>query len=160
MFTVGDLRNIAIQIEKNGETTYRNAARAVNDPQLAEMLNWLADDERRHAEWFAKISSTQELSVEQREMEQIGSSLLQDIVKGNTFGLAEEDLVQAEDIFSILSAAHTLEQDTVLFYEFLMGFLDAEESRQQLQRIIQEEKEHVAALNRLLSSEQLNSCSS
>lgn len=158
MFTIGDLRNIAIQIEKNGEKTYREAAGAATNMQLAEVLTWLADDEKRHAQWFSGITATSKLTAEQAEMESIGSSLLRDIVKGNTFDLDTKELINADTLTSVLTMARALEQDTVLFYEFLLGFLDNDESQQQLQQIIAEEKKHTTALDQLLEAEQSCNC--
>jgi len=158
MFTTGDLRNIAIQIEKNGEKTYRSAALATADPELAELLTWLADDEKRHAQWFSQIETKNTLTAEQAEMESVGSSLLRDIIKDKTFDLDQQELINADSLMSVLTMARALEQDTVLFYEFLLGFLDDEESRQQLNLIIDEEKKHMAALDQLVDKEHSCDC--
>jgi rubrerythrin len=52
MFTIADIRHIAIQIEKNGEETYRKAASEATDPDIGQILGKMADDEKRHAQWF------------------------------------------------------------------------------------------------------------
>ena len=98
MFTIGDIRNIAIQIERNGEKTYRTASKAVADPDIAEMLTWMANEEERHAKWFADLRSTKPLTAEQLEMEAMGRTLLQDMIKGNSFLLDQKELESAENI--------------------------------------------------------------
>jgi rubrerythrin len=149
MFTIADIRNIAIQIEKNGEETYRNAGKAVRDPDIARALDWMADEEKRHSRWFETIRSTRPLTQEQREMEVAGRTLLQDMVKGNTFLLDQRELERAETVMEILVRSKALEQDTIIFYEFLLGFLDDEASIRQLKTIIEEERNHVRELERM-----------
>ena len=68
MFTLTDIRNIAVQIEQNGEETYRRAARQTSDPELAQMLNWLADEEKRHGKLFASIVIEKTLTAEEAEL--------------------------------------------------------------------------------------------
>jgi rubrerythrin len=149
MFTIADIRNIAIQIESNGEETYRNAGKTVRDPDIARVLNWMADEEQRHAQWFETIRSTRPLTQEQREMEEVGRTLLQDMVKGNTFLLDRKELEHAETVTEIVVRSKTLEQDTIIFYEFLLSFLDDEESIRKLKTIIGEEHNHIKELERL-----------
>lgn len=146
MFTIGDIKNIAIQIEKNGEASYRKAAEIAKNPEVSEMLLWMADQERRHAEWFSELRSNKPLTQEQLEMEEIGKTLLQDMIKGNDFLLDQEGLESAETIREVLDVSKSFERDTILFYEFLMGFIDDEETKDQLLEIIKEEKNHIEQL--------------
>jgi rubrerythrin len=146
MFTIGDIRNIAIQIERNGEETYRKAGKAARDPQVAEMLAWMADEEKCHANWFAKLQSNKPLTAEQQEMESVGQSLLQEMIKGNNFLLDEDELQNAKNVQEVVTLSKTFELDTILFYEFLIGFLDDQEVIDQLQRIIEEERKHYQQL--------------
>jgi rubrerythrin len=149
MFTIGDIRNIATQIEKNGEETYRNAAKAARNPDIARTLAWMAEEEQCHALWFETIRSTKPLTQELRQVEDMGRTLLQDMVKGNSFLLDEKELERAENVMEVLARSKTFERDTIIFYEFLLGFLDDEDTIQQLKRIIKEELNHIKELERL-----------
>lgn len=149
MFTIADIRNIAVQIEKNGEETYRNAGLASTDPEVVAILNRMAEDERRHAEWFAAIRSEKPLTREQREMEAVGRTLLQDMVKGNTFLLEQSELERAKTVAEVLARAKVFEQDTILFYQFIQGFLDDPEAAYWLEKIITEEGNHIRQLEHL-----------
>lgn len=152
MFTIADIRNIAIQIERNGEETYRQAAQETSDPSIASILNRLADDENKHGQWFASIQSNNQLTPEQKELEAVGRTLLQDIVKNQTFSLEQNQLVEAEHIDDVLRQAITFEQDTIGFYEILLGFLDDDQDVAQLEAIIEEERRHVDQLEEMLAS--------
>ncbi|WP_457575446.1 ferritin family protein [Desulfomarina sp.] len=149
MFTLSDICNIAIQIEENGAETYRRASEGIEDPKLAEVLTWMALEEEKHARWFESIQSDQTLSSEQREMAAIGRSLLTDIIKSNTFSLDREKLEEAGSFKEILAQSIEFEQDTILFYEILLDFLDNDETREKLQMIIREEKNHIKKLETL-----------
>ncbi len=160
MFTVGDIRNIAIQIEKNGEETYRNASKAANDPKVAEILAWMAEEEKQHANWFTNLRSSKPLTSEQQEIEAVGRTLLQDMIKGNNFLIDENELQKAKSVKEVLAQARTFELDTILFYEFLIGFLDDEEVEQQLRDIIEEERNHIEQLQRLEEQQGCDYCGS
>ena len=46
MFTVADIREIAVQIEKNGEAAYRAAAQLISDSAVSEIFTWMAEEEQ------------------------------------------------------------------------------------------------------------------
>jgi len=146
MFTIADIRNIAIQIERNGETTYRQAAEKTADPEIARLLETMAEDERRHGRWFENIQADQVLTEEQRQLEEVGKSILQEMVKEKTFSLEQDSLQASESLEQILAACQGFEQDTILFYEMLGGFIDDEKTMAQLQAIIAEERRHYRQL--------------
>ncbi len=149
MFTIADIRNIAVQIEKNGEETYRKASLASKNPEIAQLLAAMADDERRHGEWLATLTSDKPLTEEQREMEVAGRTLLQDMVKGNPFLLAESELERAESVGEVLTRSKDFEEDTILFYQFIQEFLDDPDAVRQMQSIIAEEHNHLRQLEKM-----------
>ena len=149
MFTLTDIRNIAVQIEQNGEETYRRAARQTSDPELAQMLNWLADEEKHHGTLFASIVIKKSLNAEEAELEAMGRSLLQDIVRSQTFSLEQGRLEQATSLEALFNQSIEFEADTIEFYEFLAGFLDDQEAVAQLNDIIEQEREHVRQLEQM-----------
>lgn len=152
MFTIGDIRNIAIQIEKNGEEAYRKASEAVEDLCLKEVLAEMAEEEKQHAEWFSSLKSNKPLTQEQMELENVGRTLLQDMVKGNTFLLDPDKLKNSTTLQEVLHQSTTFEQDTILFYQFLQGFLEDDEAIEQLELIIEEERNHMKRLETMFST--------
>ena len=158
MFTVTDICNIAIQIEKNGEEAYLNASKAVDDTHISEILAWMAKEEAHHVKWFENFNADIAVSAEQQKIEEMGKSLLQDMVKGNGFLLEQGELEKAEDVASVLSRSIELEQDTILFYEFLSGILEEEETIKQLEKIIAEERNHIKQLELLQKTNISTAC--
>ena len=152
MFTIDDIREIAIQIEKNGEQAYRRAAAAADRPDIAALFGKMADEERQHAEWFASIRSKRQLSGDELELEQMGRRLLREMVADQTFSLDQEELRQAGDIEESLERARIFEQDTVLFYEFLYSLIEDDEVKTHLKAIIAEERRHADQISELVDS--------
>jgi rubrerythrin len=150
MFSARDIGAVAAQIEQNGERFYRRAQIKVRDRALKNLLGWLADEERRHAEWFSALSSTIPVAPENFQIEEMGRTLLQDSVGDQTFSLDERQLTQADDIVRLCGHAIEFEKDTIVFYEMLRDFIDSKETLAQLQGIIDEEKQHVAKLTQLI----------
>lgn len=149
MFTLADVRNIAVQIEENGEASYRRAAGRAREAEMARILTWMAEEERQHAELFTAIIDERPLSTEQRELEAMGRALLQDIVRSQTFSLDEEQLDQTVDLDQLLAQSLEFEKDTIDFYEFLAGFLDDPQAISQINAIIEQERGHVKQLTQM-----------
>ncbi len=152
MFTLTDIRDIAIQIERNGEKAYRRASEYASDPEFAQMFNWMADEEARHAKWFEIIESDMPVSSEHQEMEAMGRGLLQEMMKSQTFSLEQDRMENADYMGDLLSQSMAFEHDTILFYEMLSGFIDDPETMLQLDVIIAEERKHIDELTRMKAS--------
>ena len=149
MFTVADIREIAVQIEKNGEAAYRKAAELITDSTVSDIFIWMAEDEKRHAEFFSKIESAEQITDEQIELEKMGRQLLQEMVADQTFSLDGEMLLKTSDFEEAVTQAQLFEQDTIMFYEFLLNLVSDDEARQQLEQVIEEEKRHVEQLGEM-----------
>lgn len=149
MFTIADIRDIAIQIEENGEKAYRQASREADDPEIAEIFSWMADEEKRHARWFASIESEKPLTDEQQAIEEMGRGLLKEMIADQTFSLEHEELLQAKTFQKMVSQSKTFEQDTIIFYQFIKGVLDDADACRQIDLIIAEEEKHFERLAEL-----------
>lgn len=152
MFRITDICNIAIQIEKNGEASYRQTAAQVTDRKISELLSWMADEEQRHRQWFCELRSEAVVPPEHAELEEMGRSLLRDMVANQTFSLDQEQLNRTETLRELLTQAKAFEEDTILFYEFLRGLLDDEEAARGLETIIEEERLHAERLEELVET--------
>jgi rubrerythrin len=151
MYTIEDIRQIAIQIEHNGEDVYRSAARRSDHREMAKILDWLADEEQRHGKWFKSMpTDTKAVPGEYSEMAALGRALLREMVEGKTFSLEGKRLDGADDVIAILSQSLGFEEDTILFYDMLKAFMEDQRDVAQLERIIQEERGHVKILQNLM----------
>lgn len=154
MFSLKDISELAEKIERNGEHLYRRAKRAVKDPQLRALLNWLADEEQRHAQWFSKLNwGNQEIDPD-AEMAKMGRALLVEMVGEQTFSLDKKGLESAGTINKIVSQAIEFEKDTIIFYGMLRDFIKDRTVQEQLDIIIAEEHSHVDKLSAFLDQPQ------
>jgi rubrerythrin len=151
MFTLEDIRNIALNIEKSGEETYRRAARLCPDINIARLLEAMADDERRHYQWLAALSSTRELSAKEQEMESMGRHLLEEMMAGNPFLPSSDDLAAAASLEEVLQRSREFEEDTIVFYQFLLSLLEDDAAIEEMKNIIAEEDRHQRNLETMLN---------
>ena len=156
MFSAREIIDLAIRIEENGERIYRGAVKRVSDPSLASLLQWLADEELRHAEWFSQIKETLKEVEHDPRIEEMGRLLLQGILGDQTFSLKETDFSALHQVRDLIATAMEFEKDTILFYEILRPLVSSQEGLDHLERIIREENRHVRVLGDLLESSALN----
>jgi len=150
MFTLSEIIDLAIRIEKNGENAYRKAQEEVSNPSLASMLQWLAEEEVEHVKWFTRLKEKAATSAEDPKLEEMGKAILQGVLGDQAFSIKDADFSKTEDINSLLELSVEFEKDTALFYEMLSAFIDDEETLNQLDKIIEEEKRHVQLLEEFL----------
>jgi rubrerythrin len=152
MFTLTDIIEIAVQIEKNGESTYRRAQRKTSDPSLADLLGLLADEELEHQRWFAELKGRVGTQPVDKNLEAVGRELFQNILGEKAFSLDDVDLSQVPDTQTVMRVSAEFEQDTVVFYEMLEPFVEDSRSREDLRLIIAEEKGHLHKLQERLGN--------
>ena len=152
MFTLSDIIEIALQIEKNGESTYRRAQRETSDPSLADLFGLLADEELEHQRWFTEFKGRVGTKPVDQNLEAMGRELFQNILGEKAFSLDEVDLSQVADTRTVMRISAEFEQDTVVFYEMLEPFVEEPQSREDLRVIIEEEKRHVRDLQERLEN--------
>jgi rubrerythrin len=151
MFTITDLRQIAVQIERNGESTYRKASQMVEDKKLTDLLIWMADEEAQHARWFEKLQAEYKDACEFPELGAMGRTLLQNMVENQTFSLDHTQLAKEHEVRGILIQSQEFENDTILFYDMLKNFLDDPIAIEHLELIISEEKGHLRKLRDMMA---------
>ena len=153
MFSIQEIFDLAIQIEKNGEKFYRGAMEKVANVSLESLLQWLADAEVEHSQRFTELKQTVKTDVVNGELETMSRALLQDILKGQTFSLDDIDLTQIPGVETLLQVAMEFEKDTILFFEMISGLIDDTETSEWLTKIIGEEEHHVKILQEFLDKE-------
>ncbi len=146
MFRIGEILDLAVRIERNGEKTYRKARERFGEEELRELLSWMAAEEERHAAWFSELKRRVESSGGNPFLEEMTRQVLEDLVAGRSFSLEEVDFGAIEDPARLIEVFLGFEQDTVLFYEILSSFVEEEETRRHLEAIIAEEKRHIEKL--------------
>jgi len=150
MFTLDEIIEIAIQIEKNAGEIYRNALRQTRDGAIAGLLRRLADEEEKHIRWFESLRRDSDRMIDNPEFEEMGKSILLGIVGGRGFSLEEADLSSMVETRELFHLAVEFEKDTAIFYEMIHSLVEDEDTLNQLDSIIKEENSHVLLFQELL----------
>jgi rubrerythrin len=153
MFSIKEILDLAVQIEKNGEATYREAARKIDNPVLVPLLEWMAEEEARHAVWFGEQARQAGVTFQTPVLEELNQELLTHLMEGQSFSLKEVDFTRISDITELLKVSVEFERDTVLFYEMLQPFIEDAATLEQLEAIIAEENRHIEKLQAFVDSE-------
>lgn len=149
VFEIGEILDLAIRLERNGEAEYRAAMRRVSDPRLLEMLEWMAEEEVRHRRWFENLKQTLDTGGGNPFLKEMGRSLFGDTVGSQSFSLREVDFAAIETAAELLEVFGEFENDTVVFYEMIEPFVEDGPTRGQLREIIEEEKRHIDQIRAL-----------
>ena len=143
MFSATEIIDFAIQIEQNGENLCREAAQKKIDPDLASLLEWMAEQEAQHTKWFSDLRLKIRITGKVSLLEQLGKSLLRDVLGEQSFSLRDSDFSKIQNIKDLLSLLIEFEQDTVLFYEMLYTTVEDKRAISLLDKIIAEENQHI-----------------
>ena len=146
MFSMREIFDLAIQIEKNGEQYYRDAMKEISNPSLRSMLEWLAEEEEKHQIWFSERKEKLHTEGDALELEEMGSSILQSILGDQSFSLKEADLSKIDSVEAYIQLAIEFEKDSILFYEMIGSFIEDTETSEKLNEIIAEENRHIELL--------------
>lgn len=152
MFAIEEIIDLAIKIEENGEKVFRNAAEKISNPSLVSLLQWLADEEVKHAKWFSELKQTVGKTTNDPRLAEIGKSILLGALGNETFSLKDADFSKIEQIKDLLTLSIEFERDTVLFYEMMRPFIEEKETLDHLDAIIEEENSHIRLLQESLDS--------
>ncbi len=153
MFSIREVIDLAIQIEKNGEQYYRDAIQKISNPSLQSMLEWLADEEGKHQSWFSERKQRLETEGDDLEMEEMGRDILQGILGDQSFSLKEADLSKIDGVEALIQLAVEFEKDSILFYEMIGSFIKDRETSEKLNEIIAEENRHIELLEDFQNTE-------
>ena len=146
MFSSAEIIDFAVQIEQNGERLCREVAQRNIDPELASLLEWMADQEAQHIKWFSDLKLKSNIAGNFSQLAQFGEGLLREVLGDQSFSLRDADFSKIQNIKELLSLLIEFERDTVLFYEMLQTAVEDKKANSLLDKIIAEENQHVVQI--------------
>ena len=153
MFLIHEILDLAIRLEKNGESVYRNAVDKASKPELVSLLEWMADEEVKHASWFSNLKQKVVTDSINPFMAEIGREIFGDMLGKKSFSHQEVDFSKVERVEDLIAVFIEFEKDTVLFYQTLKPFIEDKDTLTHLEQIIAEENNHISMLHKLLEDE-------
>jgi rubrerythrin len=153
VFTAAEALEMAMEIEKNGEVFYNEAAAKSTDSEVKALFEDLAVQEQGHYQAFLKMSKGTQPATElpTAEYDQY-QTYVQVALENALFAGPDKALAlaaQADDRDTALRAAIGFEKDTLLFFYDLRDMVN-EADRETISLIIREEKKHVRRLAKML----------
>jgi rubrerythrin len=146
MFTIREIYELAIQIERNGEAFYRGAGRQVQNPALKALFEHLADEEMNHIETFEVKKDALGSEPDQDGLHESATAILRGLLGDQTFSLKEVDLSKIRREKDLIALAVEFEKDTILFYDMISAFIEDRRTAAQIKGIVDEENRHVQLL--------------
>ncbi|MBN1178562.1 MAG: ferritin family protein [Anaerolineae bacterium] len=153
VFTAVEALNIGLQIEKNGQAFYENAAKKMKAPAVKALMEDLARWEKQHYKTFQQLADQvgdpPSLSAPEWEAyeEYVQSALANALFEGPDKALAAVDAIENDE--DALRMALGFEKDALLLYYDLRELMP-EAERGVVNEIIREEKKHALLLAKLL----------
>ena len=146
MFTLYEIYDLAVKIEKNGEKYFRESVKKVSNPSLKTLFQWLAEQEVKHGKWFMQKKESSKAGTETIALDEMSSKMLQDILGDQRFSLGEVEFAHIDTVGRLLSIATEFEEDTIIFFRMLRSLIEDDESLRGLDEIIEEENHHIQVL--------------
>jgi len=145
MFTLQEIYDLAIQIEKNGEAFFREAEKKISKPTLKSLFLWLAEQEVKHSSWFKQKKESSKVKSETLALDKMTVKMLKDILGDQSFSLREVEINRVKTVEDLLSVAIEFEEDTIIFFQMVRSLVD-DDTVKGLDEIIEEETHHIKML--------------
>lgn len=152
-FNADEVFEMGMDVEKNGEAYYRKASEKLNDPDVKEVMNWLADEENSHYQTFKELreslpaKSTTPTVPDPEDQE---SLYLDALVKSRLFNNqqeAERVAASATGEIDALKTALAFEKDTILFFMSMKDMTKENLGKDKIDWLIDEEHKHVVKIS-------------
>lgn len=145
IFSVGEIVNFAIEIEKNGEKFYRSAAEKITDEKIKSLFTVLADEETEHRKTFENLLG----KVKNYEIsDDLGGeyfTYLKAYVDGKIFN---KNIPKVKNTVDIIQFALNAERDSILYYLEMKNFVQEDDGKI-VDKIIEEERQHFVKLTQI-----------
>ena len=152
-YTVQEIVEIAIEIEKNGEEFYRIMAESSNTVPLRDLFNYLSAEENKHAHKFEEI------------LKSVGGYQISDIYYATEYmgymkAIADER-VFAKDVAYIdlarelvspkqaIEVAVAFEKDSIIFLHEMLDMFSQSDDKGAIEQLLTEERMHIRKLAEL-----------
>lgn len=151
IFSIEEILDIAVQIEKNGCAFYKKAAEKTVNPEAKKLFQELADWEVQHIDIFSRLkeelvtASTQLVFDPDNE----GTLYLNAFAGGHVFDLQRDpasEISDNTDVEDVLKMAIGLEKDAIVFYLGLKDLVPENLGKDKVDSLVREEMTHVRIL--------------
>ena len=147
-----EVLQMAVEIERKGKSYYDSIIKAVKDEKTRDVFQFLSDEEVRHEKVFKEMLEEIEPEPEGSPYDETEMILyFRFLIDRKIFPSPEEGESMKkvlDDPAVAIRIALSLEKDSVLFYHELLP-ITPEKDRQAVERIIDEERDHIRRILQL-----------
>jgi rubrerythrin len=152
-YTVQEIVEIAIEIEKNGEEFYHIMAESSNTVPLRDLFNYLSAEENKHKQKFAEI------------LKLVGGYQISDIYYATEYmgymkAIADERVFTKDIAFidlarelvspkEAIDVAVAFEKDTIIFLHEMLDMFGQSDNKNAIEQLLSEERMHIRKLAEL-----------
>jgi rubrerythrin len=151
-FSGDEIIEIALQMEESGKLFYEKAFSQAEDGSLQETLKYLAQAETQHIHRFTKLGEElgHQFYPNERYVGEYGD-YVKSLVNNHIFKLSEvEDILAgAKNDHDILRDAIGFEKDSIAIFQEFKNAAN-KEGAETLEKLINEEREHIKILGNLM----------
>ena len=151
-FNADEIFRTAINIEENGQIFYEQACKLIKNNRLKDIFAHLAKQEIIHKEIFIDLRSGLPVSAAEYvtwDPDNETDEYLKMLADMNVFRSdtdVKKILEKIHDVKGALRLSIQFEKDSVLFYLLMKALTEKDEGVKFIDRIIDEEKEHLGTL--------------
>ena len=151
-YSVNEIIEMAVQIERNGYAFYNEAAQGKDlDDDSRKLITWLRDAELDHEKTFLRLrDEVDNMVLELYTDWDMVAAYLKTIVESRIFNSEDSAIrkaAEAKDLMGVIDNAITFEKDTLLYFHAISDGISNDKAKTALRRIINEEVSHVLKLN-------------
>ncbi len=158
MYNAEDIYNIGVEVEKNGQAFYAEAAKAVKDEDSKKLLEELASWELGHVSLFDELKNELPSDVKAGEdlfdIDNDVAKYFKAAADSHVFkkGVDINKLVDGiSDTLGIFKMALRFEKDSVVLYQGMKSMVSESMGKSKVDRLIEEEMIHVSMMQERIS---------
>lgn len=147
-FSEVEALRIALKIEEDGIKFYSRAEKLSGQEEVKKIYNELRHEEEKHVQtftrWLAKLIPPEEIDHGDEEsfFEFLDTGVFSD------WWNMEQKIAAIKDPLAAIRLGIKMEQDSIAFYQALLGKTENEAGKKELAQLIKEEERHLKLLNR------------
>lgn len=145
-----DIIKLAMQMELDGQAFYEKGAAATDNPELKKVLLTLAEEEQKHFRIFqdmadGNLSEAATTLGEKSDTPAVIKSVFQQMVDNGVESLG------GDDVRTLWEAASVIEERSEAMYREAAAIEADDERRRLLEKIADEEKNHIYLVDNMLT---------
>lgn len=153
-FSGEEIVRLAVDIEKQGQKFYEIAATKIDDPEVKEMFEFLAQEESQHINDFKALGDSLSGDFTPNES-YVGeySDYIKALIDNHVFNHnnIEKFLENLSSASEALAIAFRFEKDSILIFQELCNVVN-EEGKKIVDELVEQEKQHIRKLSSKASS--------